>query len=80
MNDFESKEKQWDKYLAEFKNEYSPRHIYGTDAVDFEERVNFPRMRAYKLARIRKAMEKHDISVMLLNNGEQVRYATGTWD
>ncbi|OPY85990.1 MAG: Xaa-Pro dipeptidase [Smithella sp. PtaU1.Bin162] len=80
MSEFEAKAKQWDKFLAEFKNEYSPRHIYGTDAVDFEERVNFPRMRAYKLNRIRQAMKKRDIAVMLLNNGEQVRYATGSWD
>jgi Xaa-Pro dipeptidase len=72
--------KNWESFLKEFKNEYSPRHLYGQDAVDFEERVNFQRMRDYKLGRLRWAMKKHNIDVLLLNNGENVRYATGSWD
>ena len=40
-----------------FRHEYSPRHIYGTDAVDFQERVNFPRMRDYRLGRLKWAMK-----------------------
>ena len=72
--------KNWESFLKEFKNEYSPRHLYGQDAVDFEERVNFQRMREYKLGRLRWTMKKHNIDVLLLNIGENVRYATGSWD
>ena len=78
---WEKMENQWDFFADKnFKHEYSPRHMYGQDGVDYQERVNFPRMREYKLERLRWAMKKHDIDAMLLNIGDNVRYATGIWD
>ena len=77
---WQEKMEQWDNFLKTFRNEYSPRHIFGQDAVDFEERVNFPRMREYKLNRLRWSMKEEGFAALLLNIGENVRYATGSWD
>ena len=78
--EWKEKMEQWDTFLNTFRNEYSPRHIFGQDGVDFEERVNFPRMREYKLSRLRWAMKEEGFAALLLNIGENVRYATGSWD
>ena len=74
------KEKQWDFFSTGFQHEYSPRHVHGQDGVDFQERVNFERLRAYRLERFRWAMKKHNLGALLLNVGDNIRYATGTWD
>lgn len=79
-NEWQKKMAEWDGFVKSFRNEYSPRHLYGQDAVDFEERINFPRMREYKLSRLRMTMKEQGISALLLNIGENVRYATGSWD
>jgi Xaa-Pro aminopeptidase len=73
-------EKRCDFFSQGFRHEYSPRHIFGQDGVDFQERINFQRMRDYKLERLRWAMKKHNLAVLLLNIGDNVRYATGAWD
>lgn len=73
-------EKKWDFFSKDFQHVYSPRHIFGQDGVDFEERINFQRLRDYRLGRIRWAMKKHGLDGLLLNIGDNIRYATGTWD
>ncbi len=73
-------ERQWDFFGTGFRHELSPRHLFGLDGVDFQERVNFARLRDYRLGRLRAAMGKHGFAALLLNLGDTIRYATGIWD
>ncbi len=50
----------------------------GTMQVDYEERINFDRLRKDRVAKIKKAMEKTDFSCLLLFATENKRYATST--
>ncbi len=49
---------------------------FGMAGVDWEERINFARMREERLAKTREAMINNNIEVALVQ-GENVRYATG---
>lgn len=54
---------------------------YGTKGmmlVDYEERINFDKLRAYRVQRIQKEMEKTDLGCMVLFANENKRYATAT--
>ena len=74
-------EHSWDYFSNEdFKHEWSPRHIFGQDGCDFQERINWARMREYRYGRLQWAMKKHGIPALLLNLGINIRYANGTWD
>ena len=46
--------------------------------VDFEERVDFGRLRAYRLARARAALEASDVGALLLFDMNNIRYVTST--
>lgn len=50
----------------------------GTMAVDFEERVDFERLRKYRLGRARAALNKSDLGAVLLFDLNNIRYVTGT--
>jgi Xaa-Pro dipeptidase len=50
----------------------------GRMAVDFEERVDFGRLRAYRLARARAALEASDLGALLLFDVNNIRYVTST--
>ncbi len=78
--DMADRERRWDFFSTGFRHELSPRHLFGQDGVDFQERVNFARLREYRLARLRQAMAKRNLAALLLNLGDNIRYATGTWD
>src|SRR6476620_895466 len=56
---------------------------YGTMAVDWEERINFDRLRRERLARIKALLAKSDIGALLCFDMNNVRYITathiGTW-
>lgn len=60
-------------------HEYLPRRVYSTTATDWQERVNFERMRRERLARAKAMLEKHDLGALVLFVGENVRYVTGVW-
>lgn len=62
------------------KVEYQPRRTFGIEGCDFEERVNYERLRRDRLQRLKNQMQKYDFSALLLNLGDNIRYATGTWD
>ncbi len=51
--------------------------------VDFEERVDFPRLRAYRLDRARRAMEAAGLGALLVFDNNNIRYLTsiaiGEW-
>ncbi|MFI5613572.1 M24 family metallopeptidase [Amycolatopsis sp. NPDC051903] len=51
----------------------------GHGAVDFEERVNFARLRDYRLARARAALESSECGAFLLFDFYNIRYTTQTW-
>ncbi|MBJ3775445.1 M24 family metallopeptidase [Acuticoccus mangrovi] len=56
------------------------RHIpaFGHKAVDFERRVDFDRLRAYRLGRAKEALKKSDCGALLLFDVNNIRYITGT--
>jgi Xaa-Pro aminopeptidase len=56
------------------------RHLpaWGTMGVDFESRVEFDRLRRYRLARSRQALEKSDLGALLLFDVNNIRYVSAT--
>lgn len=55
----------------------------GIIGVDWEERVNFDRLRDYRITRARQALEASDLGALLVFEGSNIRYLTsthiGTW-
>lgn len=51
----------------------------GHAAVDFEQRVDFDRLRRYRLDRARAALEASDCGAFLLFDFYNIRYTTQTW-
>src|SRR5689334_25285082 len=45
--------------------------------VDFEERVDFARLRRYRLERARNAMEQAGLGALLVFDNNNIRYLTG---
>ncbi len=58
---------------------YSAADVFGQEAVDWQQRVDFERLREKRLTRTRQAMTKHDVPVLLLFLGDNIRYATGSY-
>jgi len=56
------------------------RHIpaLGHKAVDFERRVDFDRLRAWRLGRARQALRKSECGALLLFDVNNIRYVSGT--
>ncbi len=56
---------------------------YGTMGVDWEERVNFERLRTERLARIKQKLKESNIGALLCFAQDNIRYVTnttiGTW-
>ena len=50
----------------------------GTMGVDFEERVDFARLRTYRLGRARAALEASDLGALLLFDVNNIRYVSST--
>ena len=53
----------------------TPGHM----GVDFEMRVDFDRLRNYRLARAREVLENSDFGALLLFDFYNIRYVTSTW-
>jgi Xaa-Pro aminopeptidase len=53
----------------------APGHM----AVDYEERIDFDRLRRYRLARAREALESSECGAFLLFDFYNIRYTTQTW-
>ena len=51
---------------------------HGMMQVDYEQRIDFDRMRQHKVSRIKKYMDKLDIECLLLFETGNKRYATST--
>jgi len=65
---------------AGVKPEYQPRRVFGSQGIDWQERVNFERLRTERLARLQEQIKKNDTSALLLYRGDNIRYATNTWN
>lgn len=50
----------------------------GIMGVDWEERVDFARLRSYRLNRVRQQLEANDLGALLLFETSNIRYATAT--
>jgi Xaa-Pro dipeptidase len=59
-----------------FANAPIPAH--GVMAVDWETRVDFDRLRDYRVGRVRDALERSDLGALLLFDMNNIRYVTGT--
>jgi Xaa-Pro dipeptidase len=62
--------------MAEFPVATSPAP--GVMAVDWENRVDFERLRNYRLARVRQMLDEFDLGAVLLFETSYIRYATAT--
>lgn len=51
---------------------------YGQNGVDFEQGVNYERLRAYRLNRTKDAMKKADVGALMCYDFDNIRYITGT--
>lgn len=61
----------------DFAHRQIPAH--GTMGVDFEQRVDFHRLREYRLARAMQALESTECGAFLLFDFYNIRYTTQTW-
>jgi Xaa-Pro dipeptidase len=59
---------RWDRHLP----------AWGTMGVDFESRVEFDRLRRYRIARAKQALERSECGALLLFDVNNIRYATAT--
>ena len=55
-----------------------PMANFGMVGVDWQERVNWDRLRKYRLERARERMKAHGLGALLLMYDENVRYVTST--
>jgi Xaa-Pro aminopeptidase len=51
---------------------------FGIAGLDWQQRVNWDRMKKYRTERAREHMKKHGLGAMLCMYDENVRYLTGT--
>ncbi len=56
----------------------APKLTFGGASADWQERINFPRMREKRAERARQTMRKHGLPVMLEGGPANIRYLTGT--
>ena len=60
-----------------------PIATFGTNAVDWEERINFDRLRSDRLASLRRHLEESDLGALLAFDFSNIRYMSathiGTW-
>ncbi|MFJ2832838.1 M24 family metallopeptidase [Streptomyces sp. NPDC087263] len=57
----------------------TPMSAPGHMAVDYEQRVDFDRLRAYRLARAKASLEASECGAFLLFDFYNIRYTTQTW-
>jgi Xaa-Pro aminopeptidase len=50
----------------------------GVMGVDWENRVDFERLRQYRIGRVRQMLDQHDLGAVLLFETSNIRYATAT--
>ena len=58
---------------------WSPRRVYSTTGADWQQRVDFERLRKDRLAKAREQMDKHDLGALVLLAGANIRYVTASY-
>jgi Xaa-Pro aminopeptidase len=58
---------------------WDPRRVYSQTGADWQQRVNFERLRQDRLQRAREQMNAHDLGALVLFAGANVRYVTGSY-
>ena len=56
---------------------FAPKLLFGSEGVDWEERIDFARMRKDRFEKTQRYLKKHNIAVCLLCQPDNVRYTTG---
>jgi Xaa-Pro aminopeptidase len=60
-------------------HEYDPRRVYSQTGVDWQGRVDYDRMRRERLQRAKDKMEEKDLGALVLFEGANIRYVTGSF-
>jgi Xaa-Pro aminopeptidase len=58
---------------------WDPRRVYSQTGADWQQRVDFERLRRDRLERLREQMNARDLGALVLFAGANVRYATGSY-
>jgi Xaa-Pro aminopeptidase len=58
---------------------WDPRRMYCQTGADWQQRVDFERLRKDRLARVREQMDAHDVGALVLFAGANIRYVTGSY-
>lgn len=58
---------------------HDARRVFGQRGVDWQEQVNFERLRKERLERARAMMKKYNFGAFVCFNNENIRYITSTW-
>ena len=66
-----------EKGYLKIPHQYDPRRVYSQYGTDWQERVNFDRLRRERLQRVRDKMDEHDLGALILFDGNNIRYVTG---
>ncbi|GAB7007380.1 M24 family metallopeptidase [Nocardioides sp. AN3] len=65
--------------LSQRPTDRQPLGAPGQAAVDYEHRVDFDRLRRYRLGRAKEALERSECGAFLLFDFYNIRYTTQTW-
>ena len=60
-------------------HEWDPRRVYSQTGAEWQQRVNFERLRKDRLKRLQDQMSAHDLGALVLFAGANIRYATGSY-
>jgi Xaa-Pro aminopeptidase len=58
---------------------WDPRRLYSQTGADWQQRVDFDRLRKDRLSRLQEQMAKRDLGALVLFAGANIRYATGSY-
>src|SRR6516165_7117458 len=60
-------------------HEWDPRRVYSQTGADWQQRIDFDRMRRDRLQRVREQMDVRDLGALVLFAGANIRYATASY-
>src|SRR6202162_31314 len=60
-------------------HEWDPRRLYSQTGADWQYRVDFDRLRAERLEKLRVQMKKDDLGALILSAAANIRYATASY-
>ena len=58
---------------------WDPRRLYSQTGADWQQRVDFERLRKERLQKLRASMKAHDLGALVLFAGANIRYATASY-